>query len=267
MRLLDGFKKLLDPRGPLGEVVSPSVVFKERQGLPTTSPHVARVALEAPSHVEATLAPVRFVALADAVDVPADRTRLVSAFVEEHWAPVYTSTDSTDLATILLVSQKQIGWQVTQRESHQSRTARRARQNAEDFVEILQSTQIQASDEFYVGYYETIPGNDPVILDGEILRGEATYETNEDGSRGKMTHDGIVRGGTMITGRKHYNSETKGFVQWDKGAWQEHLRVEAEMLSRPVRNVRQAMEAIAGEKLPMWRPTGINFRRDRRSAV
>ena len=193
---------------------------------------------------------------------------MVSAYVEEHWATsIRVVRKVHDLVEILLASQEQIGWQVTQRESEQSRLARRAHQNAEDFVEILQSTQIQASDEFYVGYYETIPGNDPVILDGEILRGEATYETNEDGSRGKMTHDGIVRGGTMITGRKHYNSETKGFVQWDKGAWQEHLRVEAEMLSRPVRNVRQAMEAIAGEKLPMWRPTGINFRRDRRSAV
>ena len=127
----------------------------------------------------------------------------------------------------------------------------------------MQSTQIQASDEWANGYYETIPGNDPVILNGEILRGEATYDEN-----GKMTHDGIVRGGTMITGgRRQYRAATKGMVTWDKAAWKLHEEAQAEMASRPVQNVRRAMEAIAGEVRPMWTPTGVNFRRDRRSAV
>jgi hypothetical protein len=255
-------KKLLDPRGPLGSVVSPSEVFKERLGLPIQSPHVARAVLTAPKEqVEHALALPRFVALDEAHVVPEGRVRQVSAYVEEHWQPVYRHTESTDLATILLASQEQIGWTVTQRESQQSRLARRAQQNAEQFVEVLQSMQVQASDAFYNGVYETIPGNDPIILDGEILRGEATYDEN-----GRMTHDGIVRG-TMITkGRAEYRERTKGMVAWDKGAWQEHLRVEAEMASRPVRNVRRAMEDCKNE-LPMWRPVGINFRRDRRSAV
>ena len=241
-------------------------MFKERQGVPITSPHTTRVILHAPKeHVERSIAAPRFVGIEESA--PPNRVRQVSAYVEEHWSPVFRGTESRDLVEILLASQDQIGWQVTQRESEQSRLARRAHQNAEEFVEVLQSTQIQASDEFYVGYYETIPGNDPVILDGEILRGEATYETNPDGSQGRMTHDGIVRGGTMFYGRKHYNSATKGFVQWDKGAMEAREMAQAEMASRPKRNVRQAMEAIAGEALPMWRPTGLNFRRDRRSAV
>jgi hypothetical protein len=267
MRLIDGLKKLVDPLGPLGEVVSPSEVYKTRLGLPTQSPHVARARMEAPADVERALALPRFVALGDAHNVPANRVSQVGAYIEEVWAPVYRRTESADLVEILLASQEQIGWQVTQRESNDSRLARKARQNAEEFVEVLQSAQIQATDEFYNGILETVAGNDPIILDGEILRGEATYETNEDGSRGKMIHDGIVRGTMIRGGRKEYNDRTKGYVHWDKGAWEKHLAAEAEMASRPVRNVRRAMEAVAGEALPMWKPTGINFRRDRRSAV
>lgn len=268
MRLVEKIRKALDPRGPIGDLVSPSIVFKERQGVPITSPHTTRVIQHAPKeHVERSIAAPRFVALADANDVPSDRVRQVSAYVEEHWSPVYASTESADLLEIILASQRQVGWTVTQRESEQSRLARRAHQNAEEFVEVLQSTQIQASDEFYNGIMETVPGNDPIILDGEILRGEATYEWDADGNRGKMIHDGIVRG-TMITkGRSEYNARTKGMIHWDKGFLKEREAVQAEMDSRPVRNVRRAMEAIAGEKLPMWKPTGINFRRDRRSAV
>lgn len=263
MRLLDGIKKALDPRGPLGDVVSPSIVFKERQGVPITSPHTTRVILHAPKEqVERSIAAPRFVTVENAVDVPSDRVRQISAYIEEHWSPVYASTESADLLDIILASQKQVGWSVTQRESEQSRLARRAHQNAEEFVEVLQSAQIQASDAFYDGYYETIAGNDPVILNGEILRGEATYDEN-----GKMTHDGIIRGGTQIRGRQQYDRATKNYVQWDKGAWAERERQQSEMESRPKRNVRRAMEAIAGEKLPMWSPTGMNFRRDRRSAV
>lgn len=260
MRLVGLFHKLLDPLGPVGEIVSPSEVYKTRQGLPT---HVARANIPPPPHLEHTLAAPRFVSMAEASDVPRDRTRQVSAYVSEHWAPVYEKTDSLDWATIVLASQKQIGWTVTQRESQQSRTARRAQQNAEQFVEICASAQIQANDDWANGYFETIPGNDPVVLDGQILRGEATYDEN-----GKMTHDGIVRGGTMITkGRREYNAKTKGFVTWDKGTWQKHIEAEAEYCSRPVRNVRRALEAVKGEKHPMWTPVGINFKRDRRSAV
>ena len=268
MRIVEKLRKALDPRGPIGDLVSPSIVFKERQGVPVTSPHTTRVIQHAPKEqVERSIAAPRFVAIADANDVPSNRVRQLSAYVEEHWSPVYRSVDSADLVAILLASQDQIGWQVTQRESEQSRLARRAHQNAEEFVAVLQSAEFQVSDEFYNGILETVAGNDPIILDGEILRGEATYETNEDGSRGKMIHDGIVRGTMIRGGRREYNERTKGYVHWDKGAWQKHVAAQAEMASRPKQNVRRAMEAIAGEALPMWKPTGINFRRDRRSAV
>lgn len=262
MRLLDGLKRALDPRGPIGDVVSPSIVFKERQGVPVTSPHTTRAIPHAPKeHVERSIAAPRFASIEESA--PPNRVRQVSAYVEEHWSPVFRGTESVDLVAILLASQDQIGWTVTQRESEQSRLARRAHQNAEEFVAVLQSCQIQASDEWANGYYETIPGNDPVILDGQILRGEATYDEN-----GKMTHDGIVRGGTMITGgRRQYREATKGMAHWDKGFMAEREAAQAEMDSRPVRNVRRAMEAIAGEKLPMYGNVGINFRRDRRSAV
>jgi hypothetical protein len=266
VRLLDGLKKLVDPRGPLGDVVSPDITFKERQGVPTTSPHTTRAILHAPKeHVERSIAAPRFVALADANDVPSDRVRQVSAYVEEHWSPVYDSTQSADLLEIILASQRQVGWAVTQRESEQSRLARRAHQNAEDFVEVMQTCQIQASDEWANGYYETIAGNDPCVIDGEILRGEATYEWNEDGSRGKMIHDGIVRGGTMITGgRREYRAKTKGYVHWTKDDLPERARQQAAFDARPVQNVRRALEDCQNA-LPMYRCVGINFRKDRRA--
>jgi len=246
MRLRDlraFFGKLVDPTLPIGEIVSPSDIFKTRQGLPT---HVARANLPPPPHLEAALAAPRFVAMNEATDVPRDRVRQVSVYVEEHWAPVMRSTASTDLVQILLASQEQIGWQVTQRKSQQARRY----QSAEDFQQVLQTAQIQASDEFYVGYAETIPGNDPVILDGELLRAR-------DGT--------VIRGGTQIRGRKHYRQTTKDMVLWDKGFMAQREAALAEEASRPVRNVKRAMEAVAGDVLPMWRATGINLRRDRRA--
>lgn len=259
MRLLDALKKLADPRGPIGELVSPSEVFKSRAGLPVSAPHSERARMAAPAHVEHALAAPRFVALADAVDVPRERVRQVSAFVEDVWAPVYGTTDSTDLGTILRVSQQQIGWRVTQRQSASSIV--RKRLSAEDFREVVQSTQIQASDAFYNGVYETIPGNDPIVLHGEILRGEATYDRD-----GRMTHDGIVRGTMIQHGRAEYNARTKGWVHWDAGFVAQRKAALAEEASRPVRNVRRNLERVAGECLPMRRLV-TNPRYDRKSAV
>jgi hypothetical protein len=198
--------------------------------------------MAAPADVERALAPSRFVPLSEAVDVPKDRVRQVSAFVEEVWAPVYATTTSTDLATILVVSQQQTGWTVTQRQSASSR--QRARLSAEQFIEQLQSTQIQASDDWANGYYETIPGNDPIWIDGKRLTG-----------------------GTRITGgRREYAEKTKGMVLWDRGFIEQRNAAMAEMDSRPVRNVQRNLERVAGEVLPMRRLVA-NPRRDRRSAV
>jgi len=218
-----------DPRGPLGSVVAPSSAFQERAGLPVTSPHRQRVALEAPTVAKAAieLAPTRFVAAADAVNVPKDRVRQVSAFVEEVWAPEYGSTRSTDLVEILRASTTLVGWRVSQRLA----VSAKARMTAEQYAEVLQTAQIQASDAFYQGYYETIPGNDPIEIDGKVLTG-----------------------GTRIRSRTHYNEATKGMVLWDKGGWELKQRAEAEMASRPVRNVRANLERLAGQVLPMRTP-------------
>lgn len=253
MRLLDGIRKALDPIGPLGAVLSPADVYKERAGLPTQSPHVARARLEQNAFTDKVIAaqPARFVSIEDAVDVPASRERQISAYVTESWAPVYAKTDSTDLATILISSQKLIGWQVTQRESQQSRQAKKAAYNAEHFAEIAVRAQIQASDEFYAQYYETIPGNDVAIIDGEILRAK-------DGTP--------IRGGTQINSRKEYEAKTKGMIHWDRTHIEQRNAALAELDSRPVRNVAANLERVKGESLPMRRliPNG---RYDRGSAV
>jgi hypothetical protein len=246
MGLLGKLKEAIDPRGPLGEVLSPSEVFKTRLGLPVTSPHQEHVRLPAPPHLEGALAPARFIAITDAVDVPSSRVRQVSAFVEEHFAPVYQRTDSTDLVEILRASQNQIGWSVTQRRAASSRVRHHS---PGEFQEVLATAQIQATDDFYNQYYETIPGNDPVILDGEILKGEAVKDAD-----GRIIHDGTVRGGTLIShGRREYREKTAGMLHWDVGVVKARAAAQAEMESRPARNVRANLERVAGEVLPMRR--------------
>lgn len=286
MGLFSAFKKLLDPAGPIGNWLSPSEVYKERLGLPIDAPHTMRVQLETSAAVEKALAPSRFVATDEAVNVPKNRVRILSAFIQERWSPVYATTDSMDMGEILRASQTQIGWKVTQEQRsaycdcthatfeneggafvHKACGRSRKHLSDEQFMEQVVRQQIQASDEFYNGLIETVPGNDPVIFEGELLRGEAVYETLPDGSRGKMLHDGIIRG-TMITqGRREYRERTKGFAHWDAGFIEKRKAALAEEDSRPIRNVQRAMESVAGESLPTWRPVGVNFRRDRRSAV
>lgn len=239
MRLKEALRRLVDPAGPIGEVASPSEVFKTRLGLPTSAPHQLRVAIEAPAHAQHALAAPRFVAAAEAVDVPRDRVRQVSAFVEEVWAPQYQTTRSTDIAEILRASETLVGWKVTQRVA----SSARHRLTAEEFQEVIQSAQIQATDEFYCDYYPTIPGSDTIVIDGKA-----------------------VTGGTRITSRTHYREATKGFAHWDKGFLRERAAAEAEMASRPVRNVRANLERVAGEVLPMRR-TQMNPRYDRKAAV
>lgn len=260
---------LFDPTGPLGAILSPSDVYKERAGLPIQSAHSQRVQLETSAVVEKALAPVRFVTASEA-HPPKNRVRTLSAFIEERWMPVYATSDSTNFAEILKASQTLVAWKVEQRVRSaycDCTTARfskegeefihaacgRARKalTAEQFVEVAQHAQLQPNDAFYIQYAETIPGNDPVVIDGEVLRAR-------DGT--------VIRGGTMIQGRKHYNQVTKDFVHWDKGFAEQRERALAEEASRPVRNVRRALEAVAGEVLPMWKPTGVNPRRDRARA-
>lgn len=273
--------KLLDPRGPIGELLSPSIVYKERQGLPVDAPYTQR--FEGTVHAEyaQALAPPRFVQSENA-DVPESRTRQISAFLVEQWAPVYKQSDSTNLWDIFRASEELVGWNVTQqiRNSHCDCTHAKMeldgdgrlvhaacgraskRLSQEDFEQVIQSMNVIPSDEFYNGLVETVPGNDPIVLDGEILRGEATYD-----HEGRMTHDGIVRGTVITKGRREYNERTKGFVHWDKGFAAQREAAINELNSRPVRNVKRMLDSIAGEKRPMKKIIGVNPRYDRRSAV
>jgi hypothetical protein len=239
VRFFDTLKKLVDPLGPVGQWLSPSEVYKDRLGLPIQSPHTMRAMLQAPADIERALAPSRFVAIADAVDVPKSRTRQVSAFIEEHWSPVYASTTSTDMFEILKASKTQVGWRVTQQQTASSR----ARMTDAQFIEQAQTLQFQTSDEIYNGYFETIRGNDPIEIDGKILTG-----------------------GTRITGgRAEYRAKTKDYVHWDKGFIEKRQAALAEEASRPVRNVKANLERVAGECLPMRRLLP-NARYDRKSA-
>lgn len=184
-------------------------------------------------------------------DVPKDRVRSVNAFIEEHYAPVYAKIDSTDLSVIFATRPEIVGWRVTQRVKKMARA--RAPMTAEQFAEHIQSLQIQPTDDHYNVYMETLPGNDPVILDGKVL-------TAADGT--------VIRGGTQIKhGRREYRDKTKNVIHWDKGYVAQREAALAEEASRPVRNVQRALEATAGAVLPMHRPVGTNARKDRRSAV
>jgi hypothetical protein len=239
--LRDALRKVLDPRGPAADVLTTDSAWKERVGLPISAPHRQRVELAAPAHAEAALAVAspRFVAASETPDVPRDRVRQVSAFIEECWSPVYATTRSTDMAEILRASETLVGWNVRQRLA----ASARAKMTAEQFAEVIATAQIQATDDFLVGYYETIVGNDSIVIDGKK-----------------------VTGGTYIRSRNHYREATKNYVHWDKGVLEERRKAEAEMASRPIRNVRANLERVAGECLPMRRLLP-NPRYDRKAAV
>lgn len=258
--MLGFFKRLIDPTGPIGNWLSPSAVFKERLGLPISAPR-AMYAQASQTNVDISQVSFGERSMPADAEVPISRVRAVSAFIEEHWKPIYDSSKSTDMFEVLKASQTLIGWKVTMHARKEARA--KAPMTAEEFVEHVQSLQIQATDEFYNTYLDLVKGNDPVIVDGEVLRGQPTYD-----AKGRMTHDGVIRGGTQIRhGRKEYNEKTKDYIHWDKGYYAERKKYLAERESRPVRNVKQALDAFRGEVLPMWKPTGINLRKDRQAPV
>jgi hypothetical protein len=263
-KLTDLLGKLVTPAGPIGEFLSPADVFKSRAGLPTSSPHTQRdggFREVAP----AALAAPQFVAK-DALTVPSSRVRLVSRYVEEHYAPVYETTTSKNFTVILAASQNLLGWTVTQKartphcdclqatltQEHDGqlvhRQCGRARQRVadEDIQQHILSLQVAPADEFYNTYYPTIRGNDPVILDGKVLKGEATYNAN-----GRMTHDGTITGGTQMRGgRSEYRRKTKGMVLWDKGVVKEREKAYAAEQKAWITGVRPRMEKFNKQMLP-----------------
>jgi hypothetical protein len=256
--------RFLDPIGPLGAILSPSIVFKPRQGIPLSVPPALRgqaptTTVDIEKHLQ-----ISRVLTADA-EVPSSRVRVISAFVEEHFQPIYDiPIGSTDLAAIAKAAQHPtiIGWKVTQHARKEAQA--KAPMSKEEFVEHVQSLHFpEMSDEAYNQYLDFVKGNDPCIVDGNVLRGTPTFDSD-----GRMTHDGVIRGGTQIRGGKRdYREKTKGYAHVDQGWWKNHIAALAEESSRPVRNVKRMLEAVKGESLPMWSPVGINPRKDRQSGV
>lgn len=268
-KILEFLKGLIDPDGPIGEFFSPSDVYKSRVGLPIEAPHNQRVQLETSAAVERALAPERFVAAAEA-NPPKERVRVLSAFIEEEWSPVYaTQKTETNIEAIFANANRLVGWKVVQRARNPycdctsarfSRNADgefrheqcgRARKHLsdEEFCEIVDQVKIQASDEFYNGLYETIPGGTEPVRDletGEILRGQPVYD-----AEGKLVHDGIIRGTYIRGGRAEWKQKTKGMVLWDEGVVRERAKAYAEEQQAPIDFVREALERTAHEVLPM----------------
>jgi hypothetical protein len=243
MSIIDAIRKFLEPRGPLAEVLSPSIVYKTRAGLPIATAHSQRVSSHTTAEVQRFIVPARFVRAGE-IAVPESRMRLVSPYVEEHYAPVYATTDSLDLSEILRASQELVGWNVTQtiRDEHcdclnavwnkegvhEQCGRARASLSDEQFVEHVARVQLQASDEFYNGFYETIPGSDSVL-----------------------TGAGLATGGTRITrGRTQYNQKTKGWVHWDKGVVKEREKAYAAEQQKWIDDVRPRVEKVSKTQLP-----------------
>ena len=258
--------KLVNPTGPIGEVLSPADVFKTRQGLPTTSPHTLR---DGGFHqvAQASLAAPRFVSLAEAGSVPSSRVRQISRHIEEHYAPVYEKTTSKNFSEIMRASQTRLGWTITQvarnphcdclqatlTQEHDGslvhRQCGRARQPIadEEIVQHILSLQFTPDDDYFNMYYDTIPGNDPVITpEGKVLKGTPTYDAT-----GKMTHDGTIRGGTHIKGgRRQYREKTKTMVHWDAGFVKEREKAYADSQTAWIKGVRPRVEKFNKQMLP-----------------
>jgi hypothetical protein len=257
MNLVDVLRKFVDPRGQIGEFLSPSDVFKSRAGLPIDAPQRARAVLPNPPPV--ILKPASFHDV-DTIDVPKSRMRVVSAYVEEHFTPVYKEQESRNYHAILAAGMQLDGWIVEQKLRKQycdctnarlerdvdgklvHRACGRAKTRVADseFAQHILNIQIAPSDEFYNTYYETIPGDDPVVLDGKVLKGTPVWKD------GKMVHDGTIRGGTQMTrGRREWREKTKGWVLWDKGVVKERDKAYAEYQKKFIDGVRPRVKALS----------------------
>ena len=247
MSLKEKIRQALDPRGPLGEILSPSDVFKERAGLPISTPHSARVQATTVAPTQ-NVRVTRFVA-EGAEAAPRSRERVVGTSFVERWTPVYAKTDSLDPAVALRAAQTRIGWSVTLESRaafcdctkatwtkqhdgsviHEACGRARAPVSAEDFLQQVQSLSIQASDEYLNGFYPTIPGSDSV-----------------------MTANGVAKGGTRITkGRTEYNRKTKGMVHWDKGVVKQYLGQEAKAKEDREARTKEHAEMLVKQRLPV----------------
>lgn len=261
MKFLEKLGALVDPRGPLGEVLSPSEVYKERIGLPVSAPHVMRDGGFRQTTI--ALAPQRVIA-AEEVKVPYSRVRQVSRYVEEHYAPVYDVPQFSGLAEAMRANTTVVAWTVTQVARsphcdcakarlnmeagtlvHKACGRARRRVSDEEFAEHLARLQFIPSDDFYNTDYPTIPGKDPIVVDGKVLRGEPVYRD------GKMVHDGIIRQSTRMTrGRREWREKTKGMVLWDKGVVKERQKAYDKVQADFIAGVRPRMFKADKQMLP-----------------
>jgi hypothetical protein len=195
------FRKFLDPTGPIGEVVSPSDVFKSHAGLPYQVGLRQRAELAPLSfeQVQRACAPERYYAKGE-IEVPLSRERVVSPYILERYSPVMAGMEIVGYR-VIQEPRSQFCDCLSARWSREGGTMvhvqcgrRRAPISDEQIIEKALSIQMQPSDAFYDQYYVTIPGNDKGVVDGME-----------------------VKGGTRISSRREYNERTKGWVHWDKG--------------------------------------------------
>ena len=241
-------EKLVDPRGPVGNFASPSEVFKERLGLPISSPHTLRMqATKAPAFAEHAVAPARVVDAKDAV-VPKNRVRMASAYIEEHWEPIYAKPVSTNITECLRAANTPVAWRVTQKVRSAHCDCARAKYELHDgalihtscgraapakattdaeIVEVVQSLQLsKLADDDYNVFMPTVPGPDAI-----------------------MTPAGLAKGGTRIGGgRREYREKTAGFAHWDSGTLKERERAQhgakVEMQQKLERHTDSALKAM-----------------------
>jgi hypothetical protein len=253
-RVVQALRKLIDPVGPLGGILSPSEVYKERLGLPIAAPHTQRVAhTHAPDAAEyaARAVPAR-IEPADAVP-PKGLLRQVSQYMEERWDPIYAPPASFKIEDMIRAANTRVGWRVTQQVRAQycscdkakftlvdgklthERCGREAIPKAatdEEVVEAVQSLAITAADDSYNVFMPTVPGNDAI-----------------------MTPYGLAKGGTQIrNGRREYREKTAGYAHWDSGTMKERERAQHQakvaMQQKLEQHVETVIKAAPGKFVP-----------------
>jgi hypothetical protein len=233
VNLLERLGRALDPRGPIGAILSPADVYKESGPIPTGKAYVAvakpGVSEDMRARVEATLAPERFVSVDD-VGGRVARTVVLNRFVEEHWEPVYAPVQGETFEEVMAgaLSRTPAGWRVTQHarsatcdcskprlELHRGELRHVAcgrpsavKADVNNIAEHVASLGIQARDDFYNGVYPTLGG--------------------------KNAND---RQANIIGGRTEYKARTKGMIEWGS------TRNDIEETSRALRKIDAERQA------------------------
>ena len=222
--------RLLDPRGPIGNIQSESIFHDKRLSVPVTAPHRAPALTKSEHNQPGVIC--RFVEYG-AETPPKERSRALTPDIEERWAPVYGKTNSTDIMEILRVSSQQIGWNVSYHERNEHCDCTKATFNEnnihetcgrahapvsnEDFVQQIQSLNYAPADQIYNRFYPTIKGTDYI-----------------------MTENGPAKGGHRITGgRSEYRRVTKDMVHRDSGFLAARKKAESDEKAAQKEKIRE----------------------------